>query len=88
MDCQAPLSMGFSRQEHWSALLCPLPGDILDPEIEPMSLKPPALPSGFFTTRATCEAQTLGYPTSKYEKLLKSLDKLMYLFPGAKSFGK
>ena len=41
--CQAPLSMGFSRQEYWSGLLCPLPGDLPNPRIEPMSLKSPAL---------------------------------------------
>ena len=34
---QAPLSMGFSRQEHWSGLLCPPAGDLLDPAIEPRS---------------------------------------------------
>ena len=32
---QAPLSMGFSRQEYWSGLLCPPPGDLPDPGIEP-----------------------------------------------------
>ena len=35
---QAPLSMGFPRQEYWSGLPCSLPGDILDPGIEPMCL--------------------------------------------------
>ena len=35
--CQAPLSMGFSRQEHWTGLLCPLPGNVPDPGVEPMS---------------------------------------------------
>ena len=35
--CQAPLSMGFSRQEHWSGLPFPSPGDLPDPRIEPMS---------------------------------------------------
>ena len=44
--CQAPLSMGFSRQEYWSRLLCPPPGDLPDPGIEPMS---PAVEGGFFT---------------------------------------
>ena len=34
---QAPLSIGFSRQEYWSGLLCPSPGDIPDPGIEPVS---------------------------------------------------
>ena len=41
--CQAPLSMGFSRQEYWSGLPCPPPGDLPDPGIEPMSLVSPAL---------------------------------------------
>ena len=34
---QAPLSMGFSRQEYWSGLPFPSPGDLPDPEIEPRS---------------------------------------------------
>ena len=39
---QAPLSMGFSRQEYRSGLPCPPPGDLPDPEIKPTSLMPPA----------------------------------------------
>ena len=35
---QAPLSMGFSRQEYWSGLPYPPPGDLPNPGIEPMSL--------------------------------------------------
>ena len=35
--CQAPLSMGFSRQEYWSGLPFPSPGDLPDPGIEPRS---------------------------------------------------
>ena len=35
---QAPLSMGFSRQEYWSGLPFPSPGDLPNPEIKPMSL--------------------------------------------------
>ena len=41
--CQAPLSMGLSRQEYWSGLPCPPPGDLPDPEIEPTSPVAPAL---------------------------------------------
>ena len=41
---QPPLSVGFSRQEHWSGLSCPPPGDLLDPEIEPVS---PASPVSY-----------------------------------------
>ena len=48
IPCQAPLSMGFSRQKYWSGLPCPLPGDLPDSGIKPMSLKSPALASGFF----------------------------------------
>ena len=33
--CQTPLSMGFSRQEYWSGLPCPLPGNLPDPGTEP-----------------------------------------------------
>ena len=35
--CQSPLSMGFSRQEYWSGLPCPLPGDLPNLGIEPGS---------------------------------------------------
>ena len=45
---QAPLSMGFSRQEYWSGLPCPLPGDPPNPRIECTSLLSPALAGRFF----------------------------------------
>ena len=48
--CQAPLSMGFSKQEYWSGLPCPPTGDLPDPGIEPKSLVSPALAGGFFIT--------------------------------------
>ena len=54
--CQAPLSMGFSRQEYWSGLPCPPPEDLPDPGIEPVSLTSPALAGRFFTASATWEA--------------------------------
>ena len=40
--CQAPLSMRFSRQEYWSGLSFPPPGDLPNPGIEPASLMAPA----------------------------------------------
>ena len=43
---QAPLSMGFPRQEYWSGLPCPSPGDLPDPGMEPMSS---VLAGRFFT---------------------------------------
>ena len=45
---QAPLSMGFSRQEYWSGLPCPPPEDHPNPGIEPMPPAAPALQGGFF----------------------------------------
>ena len=48
--CQVPLSMGFSRQQYWSGLPCPSPGDLPYPGIEPGSLESPALAGKFFTT--------------------------------------
>ena len=55
--CRAPLSMGFSRQEYWSGLPCPPPGDLPSPGTEPGS---PALEGGFFTTNATWKPQRAG----------------------------
>ena len=52
----APPSMEFSRQEYWSGLLFPTPGDLPDPGTEPASLASPVLAGGLFT----CEARSLG----------------------------
>ena len=41
--CQAPVSIGFFRQEYWSGLTCPPPGDLPDPGIKPRSPVAPAL---------------------------------------------
>ena len=57
--CQVPLSMGFPRQEYYSGLLCPPPGYLPNPGIEPESLVSPALAGGFFTTSTTWEAPQL-----------------------------
>ena len=53
--CQAPLSVGFPKQEYWRGLPFPTPGDLPNPGIEPMSLPSMSLPSttlaeAFFTT--------------------------------------
>ena len=45
-----PLSMGFPRQEYWGGLSFPLPGDLPDPGIEPVSPASPALAGGLFAT--------------------------------------
>ena len=50
LACQASLSIEFSRQEYWSGMPCPSPGDLIDPGIESLS---PALAGRFFTNSAT-----------------------------------
>ena len=65
---QAPVSMGFSRQEYWSRLPCPSPGVLPDPGIDPASLNSPALACGFFTTNATWEATSVTRAQGTEEK--------------------
>ena len=47
---QSPLCMGFFRQEYWSRLPFPTPGDLPDPGIQAASLSASALAGRFFTT--------------------------------------
>ena len=78
---QAPLSMGFPRQENWSGLSFSSPGDLPNPGIEPMSPVSPALVGLLFTTEPpgkpldpqkyrpfTVSASTLEIPTLKHEQ--------------------
>ena len=57
---QVPLSMGFSRQEYWSGLSFPPPGDLPDPGMETTSLTS-GLAGGFFITSATWEVKSTIY---------------------------
>ena len=50
--CQAPLSMGFSRQKYWSRMPCLPPVDLPNPGIKPSSLRSPA-PAGRFLSLST-----------------------------------
>ena len=59
---KALLSKGFSKQEYWSGLSCPPPGDLPEPGVEPASLTSPALAGGFFTTSASWEGPRWGQP--------------------------
>ena len=63
--CQAPLSMGFSRQECWTGLLCPPPRGLPEPGVKPWSL---VLASRFFTTSTTWKVwnMNLGVPWHEY----------------------
>ena len=57
--CQTSLSMGFPRQEYWSGLLFPPPGNLPNPDIEPMSPVSPVLAGGFFITEPPGEPRCL-----------------------------
>ena len=61
--CQAPLSLGFSRQEYWSGLPFPFPGDLPDPGIKPRS---PALQADHLPTE-------LGASHSSREKMVPDI---------------
>ena len=63
--CQVPLSMEFFRQENWSGLPCPPPGDLPDPGIELGSLTSPSLVGRFFTASTTW---AINNPLYKYTK--------------------
>ena len=67
---QAPLSKGFSRQEHWSGVPYPSPGHLPDHGIKPMSLRSPALAGEFFTTSTTWEALK-----NSYNSIIKKTQK-------------
>ena len=58
---QPSLSMGFSRQEHWSRLPCPLPVHLPNPAIEPMSLMSPELAGKFFIKKKQKTKNTVPY---------------------------
>ena len=80
---QAPLSMGFSRQEYWSGLPCPPPGDLPNPGIEPVSLNVSCIAGGFFATTATWGAhannkhiQNIKCNTSKRETFQNQFKKI------------
>ena len=62
VDCSLPGSSVHGilcRQEHWSELPCPPPGDLPNPGIEPKSLMSPALAGVFFTISVTWEAPNI-----------------------------
>ena len=61
---QAPLFMGFSREEYCSGLPCPPPGDLSDSGIKFASLMSPALASRFFTSSATWEVKITIWPNN------------------------
>ena len=72
---QAPLSMGFFRQEYWSGLPFPSPGDLPDPGIESASL---VLAGGFFTIEPPGKPMKLDNKGSLYYYLSLYLFKIFH----------
>ena len=64
--CQAPLSMGFSKQEYWSRLPFPSTGDLLNPGIKPGSPTSPALAGRFFMTEPSGKTLNINIHTSYF----------------------
>ena len=65
--CQAPLFMGFFRQEYWSGLLFPPPGDLSDPGIEPKS---PALQVDSLPSEQPGKTIFIFFPIMVYQRIL------------------
>ena len=79
--CQAPLSMEFFRQEYWSALPFPSPGDLSKPGIEPASPAFLALAGRLFTTSTTTSQNSFKNKTKITERCVKILFQWLYYFP-------
>ena len=79
---QAPLSVGFSRQEYWSGWPCPPPGDLPNLGTEPMSLASPALAGGFFTTATPGKPPTYGIAALKLTLITQVLQAALCLWLG------
>ena len=75
VDCQAPLSLGFSQQELWSGSPFPSPGDLPDPGIEPESPASPALAGRLFITDLP------GKPIKSHTHLINEVAKRLTNWP-------
>ena len=79
---QAPLSMGFPRQEYWNGVSFPPPGDLPHPGNELESPLSPELAGGFFTTSVTWEAPEKEWTSAKHPgKLVKAQHEDINIHP-------
>ena len=79
VDCSPPGSSIFTRQEYWSGLPCPPPGNVPNPGIELTSLRSPALAGRFFTTRASYP-YIMKYSSYRRDRLHAQFSALDYQF--------
>ena len=86
---QAPLSIGFSMQEYWSGLLCPLPGDLPNPGIEPRSpalqadsllCEPPGKPRFYLITSLRDESRQMLEIELKRQRYRKTQSQPILVF--------
>ena len=73
---QVPLSMGFSRQEYWSGLPLPSPGDLPNPGIKPAS---PSLAGRFFATEPPGKPCKKGHYCNTYMDFVTDNDSVKFL---------
>ena len=78
--CQAPLSMEFSRQEHWSGWPFPSQGYLSDPGIEPVSLASSTMAGEFFTTVPPGNPSNFRDVSNSRESLISCSDYKITLF--------
>ena len=77
MDCQAPLFMGFPKQEYWSGWLFPSPGDLPEPGIKLVS---PALEAGSLLTEPSTVLGTRGLALIRTDRVSATADLLLYSY--------
>ena len=76
--------MGFSRQEYWSGLPFPSPGDLPDPEIEPRS---PALQADALPSEPPGKSKSEGKCGKSIQRYVSALNTVVYMLSGAPLFG-
>ena len=83
---QAPLLLGFSKQEYPSGLPFPSLGDLPKPEMEPVSLMFPALEGTFSTTTTTWEASDFSFNFSFYIGDIQMINNVVIVSGGQKRY--
>ena len=79
VTCWAPLSVEFSRQEHWRGLSFPTPGDLPDPRVEPVSLVFPALAGGTGSKQYSSKLLTSSKARGTQEDMVTKCHKVSWI---------
>ena len=85
--CPVPLSMGFSRQEDWSGLSCPPPGDLPDPGIKPTSpVAPEVQVDSLSLSRLGSPRMAISLKIIKITNIDEDIEKLEFLCTAGMAF--